>query len=77
MAKVALTVETSDCSAVICAVAELADRLAWPHRENFRSEVQSLVDTGKAFTFETPARGATLEVLASAELLDLMRAYSA
>lgn len=75
MAKATLSIDTSDCSAVIKAVAQMADRLPWPHRENFRDEVQELFDVKRAITFVAPPRGAALEVIASSELLDLMRKY--
>ena len=77
MAEMVLKVDTSDCSAVIGAVSDLADRLSWLHREHFQAEVQQLIDARRVVTFETPVRGAALEVIASAELLDLMRKYEA
>lgn len=77
MAEIVQKFDTSDCSAVISAASELADRLPWPHREHFLVEVQQLIDANKIITFEAPAPGATIEAIASAELLDLMRKYEA
>ncbi|WP_370285800.1 hypothetical protein [Pseudooceanicola nanhaiensis] len=67
--------DTDVCSIVNGAVSEMADLLAWPHREHFQTEVQQLIYANKIVTFEMSARGATLEAIASAELVDLMRKY--
>lgn len=75
MARLTLSIDTSDCSAVIEAVAAMVDRLPWPAREEFQNEVQWLIDAGKAVAFLEPKRGAVLEAIAAPELLDLMRKY--
>ena len=77
MARLVLSVDTSDCVAVAGAAAKLAEALPWPAREDFRAEVQRLFDAGRAVVFIEPVRGPMLEAIGSPEFLDLMRRYEA
>lgn len=75
MASMNITIDTSDCSTVVGAVAKTYDRLELPDRDRFAEELQKIIDDNNLVDFHAPKRGPTLEAFASAALLDLLRKY--
>jgi hypothetical protein len=75
MAKMQLKVDTTDISEAMAAIRDLQRRLKWPSNETFRRDFFALLEARRAFEMPRGARGADLVVMASSDLLDLMRKH--
>lgn len=77
MARVTLRLDMSEALAVIKAAADLYQRLPGPQRDAFCAGVDRLMADRRLAQVEPYRRGDPVAVLASAELLDLMRRFEA
>jgi len=71
-----LSIDTSEASAVIAAIGDLFDRLSEADQETFQSCIDELTASNRLTVFlPLGAEEDALIVLASPDLLDLMRQY--